>query len=220
LTEHDSTRLRHKYGPCELRVPRKGILRLLVDEVLNPFYIFQVFSMVLWFNDGYEKYAACILVISLMGVGENLYETVTNIDSVRKMAAYECQVKVKREDGFKEVGSSALVPGDVIIVPEDKVMPCDLVMLSGSCIVNESMLTGESVPVIKNCLTTTRDWYDPNVPDKSKKHTLYSGTKAIQTRSTDGSPVVAMVIRTGFVTTKGDLIRNILFPREIKFKFY
>lgn len=46
--------------------------------------------MVLWFNDGYEKYAACILLISLMGVGENLYETVTNLDSVRKMAAYEC----------------------------------------------------------------------------------------------------------------------------------
>lgn len=40
LTEQESSCLRHKYGPCELRVPRKGACRLLVDEVLNPFYIF------------------------------------------------------------------------------------------------------------------------------------------------------------------------------------
>lgn len=58
------------------------------------------------------------------------------------------------------------------------------------------------------------------MPDKSKKHTLYSGTKVIQTRSTDDSPVLALVTRTGFVTTKGALIRGILYPRPIKFKFY
>jgi len=43
----------------------KPIPRLLVDEVLNPFYIFQVFSIILWFNDGYKTYAICIMVISL-----------------------------------------------------------------------------------------------------------------------------------------------------------
>lgn len=112
------------------------------------------------------------------------------------------------------------MPGDIVVVPGDTLMPCDLVLLSGSCIVNESMLTGESVPVIKGAVGQTKDWYDPAVPDKSKKHTLYSGTKVIQTRSTDDSPVVALVTRTGFVTTKGALIRGILFPRPIKFKFY
>jgi cation-transporting P-type ATPase 13A2 len=64
--------------------------RLLVDEVLNPFYIFQVFSMLLWFYDNYVKYALCILVISVCGVAENLYETITNINTIRRMAKYEC----------------------------------------------------------------------------------------------------------------------------------
>jgi len=33
-------------------------------------------------------------------------------------------------------------------------------------------------------------------------------------------PVLGLVISTGFLTTKGSLVRNILYPREIKFKFY
>jgi len=43
----------------------------------------------------------------------------------------------------------------------------------------------------------------------------------IQTRPvTDDEPVFALVTSTGFLTTKGSLVRDILYPREIKFKFY
>lgn len=35
-----------------------------------------------------------------------------------------------------------------------------------------------------------------------------------------GQKVYALVTRTGFVTTKGALVRDILYPRETKFKFY
>jgi magnesium-transporting ATPase (P-type) len=44
------------------------------------------------------------------------------------------------------------------------------------------MLTGESVPVMKNCLSPTTDVYDPSNVDNSKKFTLYSGTRVIQTK--------------------------------------
>lgn len=174
----------NRFGSCQLLVPRKPIPLLMIDEVLNPFYLFQVFSMILWFNDGYEKYAVCILLVSLLGVGESLYETVTNVNSIRKMAMYECEVEVLRKDYVghlqrKTVSSKDLVPGDVLVVPENAIMPCDGVLLSGSCIVNESMLTGESVPVIKNAVQATDDYYDPNDNDRVKKYTLYSGTKVI-----------------------------------------
>ena len=108
--------------------------------------------MILWFWDGYIKYAICILAISLASIVENLYETITNINTIRKMVSYECVVEAKRKPNFIDITSGNLVPGDVIVVPENCMMPCDLLLLSGSCVVNESMLTGESVPVTKYCI--------------------------------------------------------------------
>ena len=95
------------------------------------------------------------------------------------MAYYSCKVNVMRsgdENKLQEIDSINLVPGDVIEIPELTSLPCDLVLLTGTCIVNESMLTGESIPVIKNALPLTNDIYDP---EGDSKYTLYGGTKTI-----------------------------------------
>ena len=81
-----------------------------------------------------------------------------------------------------QIESEGLVPGDVIVVPNNNIMPCDAILLSGTCIVNESMLTGESVPIIKNPITNCKKLYDPYDFDKTQKCTLFSETKVIQTR--------------------------------------
>lgn len=95
------------------------------------------------------------------------------------MAHYSCPVNIMRngdEHNLIAGFSEELVPGDVIEIPENSVMPCDMVVLTGSCIVNESMLTGESIPVIKNSLPFANDLYNP---DEDNKYTLYGGTKVI-----------------------------------------
>lgn len=44
---------------------------------------------------------------------------------------------------IEEAMSTELVPGDVINIPTNgMIMPCDAVLIHGTCIVNESMLTG------------------------------------------------------------------------------
>jgi len=141
------------------------------------------------------------------------------------------------------VDSSALVPGDIMVIPPHGcVLQCDTVLLTGNCIVNESMLTGESVPVTKTPIPLPSD---PQT-DRSKlslgvnstqlsaggdegddrsarrrqgssvtttgtaesgdqllmyskkehaKHTLFCGTKVLQTRYYTGHDVKAVVIR-------------------------
>lgn len=49
---------------------------------------------------------------------------------------------------IEEIMSTDLVPGDVVVIPGNgTIMPCDAVLVSGTCIVNESMLTGQRLRI-------------------------------------------------------------------------
>ena len=55
-----------------------------------------------------------------------------------------CPPALPRAAVTAEVCSERLVPGDLLVLPESGCsMACDAVLVTGSCIVNESMLTGE-----------------------------------------------------------------------------
>ena len=54
---------------------------------------------------------------------------------------------------------------------------------------------------------------------EDSRHILFSGTQVIQKRSADNEKIRAVVIRTGFNTTKGELIRSILHPKPVDFEF-
>ena len=81
------------------------------------------------------------------------------------MAHFEDTVNVFRgsiDDPLSQklvISTTELVPGDIFEVQDDSIIPCDAIVLNGECIVNESMLTGESVPVFKNSLPYSKILY-------------------------------------------------------------
>ncbi|XP_028922035.1 polyamine-transporting ATPase 13A2 isoform X2 [Ornithorhynchus anatinus] len=223
LTRQQSEDKKKIYGPNVIQVPVKSYLRLLVDEVLNPFYVFQVFSIILWVCDAYYYYAACILFISTSSIGLSLYETRKQSQSLQRMASVVVSVTVRRPGGEEElISSTDLVPGDCLVLPADGVqVPCDAALLAGECMVDESMLTGESVPVTKTPLPSGPMAAPlPYSPKEHRQHTLFCGTLVLQAKAHVGQDVLATVTRTGFCTDKGDLISSILHPKPIHFKFY
>ncbi|KAI9850692.1 MAG: hypothetical protein M1838_005256 [Thelocarpon superellum] len=219
------------FGKNLIEVEEKSIFQLLVDEAFHPFYVFQLASLFLWSIDEYYYYAICIFFISVVSITTTLIETKTTMARLREVSTFECDVRVLRNGFWRYVASGELVPGDVYEISDPSLtqFPCDSLLLSGDCIVNESMLTGESVPVSKIPATEETllllDLAASSIRPDLARHFLFCGTKIVRARrphddNDDEAVALAMVLRTGFNTTKGALVRSMLFPKPSGFKFY
>ncbi|XP_055118194.1 polyamine-transporting ATPase 13A2 isoform X4 [Symphalangus syndactylus] len=219
LSLQDQTVRKAIYGPNVISIPVKSYPQLLVDEALNPYYGFQAFSIALWLADRYYWYALCIFLISAISICLSLYKTRKQSQTLRDMVKLSMRVCVCRPGGEEEwVDSSELVPGDCLVLPQEGgLMPCDAALVTGECMVNESSLTGESIPVLKTALP---EGLGPYCAETHRRHTLFCGTLILQARAYVGPHVLAVVTRTGFCTAKGGLVSSILHPRPINFKFY
>ncbi|KNC52742.1 P-type ATPase superfamily [Thecamonas trahens ATCC 50062] len=111
----------------------------------------------------------------------------------------------------------------------DNTIPCDCLLLSGSVVVNEANLTGESVPQLKEGVAATE--VAPHVAldinGEHKVHMVFGGTTLLQHTGTGASSsgdtdklsppdggAAAYVLRTGFSSSQGKLVRMIQFGAE------
>lgn len=85
------------------------------------------------------------------------------------------------------------------------------------------MLTGESVPITKVALPELDDEIGDAEPlfsfKEHSKHILFCGTQVLQTRFYGGRHVQAVVLRTAYSTLKGQLVRSIMYPKPVDFRF-
>ncbi|GLI67792.1 hypothetical protein VaNZ11_012078 [Volvox africanus] len=202
-----------RYGKNEMTIPVKSIPMLIFHEMWHPFYVFQYFSILIWVvGDEYYSYAVCIFVITWFSIISAAVEAHNNMKRLADIAHFECEVDVLRSGEVVCLPSSSLVPGDLVVVGPST-LPCDMVLLRGECILDENMLTGESVPVRKVPYNPVADGLSYE-PEKCPGCTLFGGTVVAQARASRNQKAVAMVCRTRFYSAKGQLLRSILFPRE------
>ncbi|DBA71773.1 TPA: hypothetical protein ACH3X2_011039 [Trebouxia sp. C0005] len=126
----------------------------------------------------------------------------------------ECRLTPLVWDGWvRAISSHRLLPGDVLVLQPGKAL-CDMVLLQGTCLVMESMLSGEATQVRKsNYVYENGVDYDP---ERHRTCTVYAGTVIQQVWNAQDAQdeVLVMVVRTGLNTTMGTMVRELISPSK------
>jgi cation-transporting P-type ATPase 13A2 len=228
--------LRAQYGNNVMSVPIPNTIEITARSALHPLVVFGYFSAAIWYLEDYYLYASFVLVICLYGVYFLTSQEIYNLQRLKDLSGVSERVTVI-EGGIAaetpqvqtSVPDMVLIAGDRFIVTEGSSMPCDAVLISGRAVMDESMLTGESIPVTKvpidlhdlgggqpTAITTgklannTATHKEIDLVAKRPASILFAGTKtkyvAVDT--------VAVCYRTGFRSSRGQLIASLLNPRE------
>jgi cation-transporting ATPase 13A1 len=224
-----------KWGPNKFEVPIPSFQELMQEQLLAPFFCFQVFCVALWAIDEYWYYSLLTLFMLVTFESTVVHQRQRNLSQVRALQQPPKPVMVYRYGTWAEISGEKLVPGDIVSVarPKDSestVIQADMLLLAGTCIVDEAVLTGESTPQWKNPIgEASGDEIDSSEVSSNdilsmkrhKMHILFGGTKLMQAsgdkeahiKTPDGG-CLAVVLRTGFGTAQGRLMRTILYSTE------
>lgn len=96
-------------------------------------------------------------------------------------------------------------PGDLVYPCRGQVVPADILLLKGSCLVNEAMLTGEAKLVCKQAIADDDELFG----EYEQSSLLFAGSHCEEVSEED---TLGLVVATGFSTLNGRMIRLVLEP--------
>lgn len=218
LSSAASKKQKQAFGPNKITIPVPGRIAAIWAEFSKGFYVYQLFILLPWFF--FDYYHMGLLTWTMCASGGIAIALANRNNKVMLASLVKVgkPVMVLRDGKWKSVAEKSLVPGDIIKVLPGPA-PCDLVLVKGACTVDESMLTGESLPVQKSACSPDNEVYSAD-SHTHKKYTVYCGTVALNDgSSTEETAPLGYVTRTGGHTLKGEQVRSILYPAIIPFKF-
>ncbi|KIH92655.1 cation-transporting ATPase 13A1 [Sporothrix brasiliensis 5110] len=232
-TSAELDRLEQHYGSNTFDIPVPTFTELFREHAVAPFFVFQVFCVGLWMLDEYWYYSLFTLFMLVVFESTVVWQRQRTLNEFRSMSIKPYDMWVYRLGRWTEVLSDHLLPGDLVSVSrtkEDSGVACDMLLVEGTAIVNEAMLSGESTPLLKDSIQLRPADAPIETEGLDKNAFLWGGTKVLQV--THGNPddakpklasgvptppdngVMAVVIKTGFETSQGSLVRTMIYSTE------
>lgn len=229
-------RLKQHYGHNSFDIPVPTFTELFQEHAVAPFFVFQIFCVGLWLLDEYWYYSLFTLFMLVVFESTVVWQRQRTLTEFRAMGIKPYSIWVFRTKKWEEIQSDNLLPGDLVSIErtkEDSGVACDMLLVEGTAIVNEAMLSGESTPVLKDSVRL-RPKDTPIEPEGLDKLAfLYGGTKVLQVTHDNSADedsatselpsgvtpapdkgALAIVVKTGFETSQGTLVRTMIYSTE------
>ncbi|KAL7066033.1 E1-E2 ATPase family protein [Cryptosporidium serpentis] len=151
LSSKKAQTLLHQVGSNNINLEMPSRLEVLFKELLHPINILRLGS--LWQGVFLRFYLwsflwGCMITSTILGMLKIIRKNRESIQRALQNFVYR-PVEVKRDGVYKIIPSHELVPGDLILLPTGFVAPCDIYVISGYVLVNETYISGETSPTIK-----------------------------------------------------------------------
>ena len=219
-----------KFGLNVFDIPLPAFMELFIEHAMAPFFLFQILCVLLWCLDEYWYYSLMTLFMLVSFEATVVKRRLKHLEYVRDMRVPPFKLYVHRDHRWQEKMSNEIVPGDLVSMTRtvgDSVCPCDVLIVSGQAVVNEALLTGESVPQVKEAVDLNEGDVALNLSKQHKRHVLYGGTKILLTSHKESAEAakaavkpapdggcVCFALHTGFSSGQGKLVRTILYSTE------
>ncbi|KAF5229562.1 hypothetical protein FAUST_10371 [Fusarium austroamericanum] len=232
-TQTELSRVEQHYGTNTFDIPVPTFTELFKEHAVAPFFVFQIFCVGLWMLDEYWYYSLFTLFMLVVFESTVVWQRQRTLNEFRGMSIKPYDMWVFRLGKWTEVQSDQLIPGDLVSVnrtKEDSGVACDMLLVEGTAIVNEAMLSGESTPLLKDSIQLRPADVPLDSEGLDKNAFLWGGTKVLQI--THGNPdqekpklasgvptppdngAMAIVMKTGFETSQGNLVRTMIYSTE------
>jgi len=165
-----------KYGKNKLKgKEKKGLISLFFSQLKDMLIYVLLGAAVITVIIGEYVDAIIILLVvvlnAVIGVIQE-YKAEKAIEALQKMTTPKALVR--REGEIREINSEDIVPGDIIILDAGRYIPADIRLIeSANLQIEESALTGESVPSEKNAKDIHED---PKTPIGDKTNMAFMST--------------------------------------------
>lgn len=209
------------YGTNELHLTYELLQSIILRKILHPFYLVQAAGIIIWLYEGYTLYALVILMGSILFTIRQIYFQFTRTQNVLIKHDKNSSIRVIRDHKVQSIEITDMVIGDLVII-EEGIVPADIVLVKGECLIDESTLTGEVVPITKQAVSfpdsrnnlsidtdlgalTKAHIADADLRVTAKGSFLYAGSTVLESKadfSTRG-----IVVCTAAATYKGELFK-------------
>ena len=220
------------YGTNEFPLKLDSFSTSIKRNIFNMIVLLQYMMILASFFIGCTSFSLFWSILIIYSISRTIIDERRNQGKLKKMInnIQSLNIYVKREHKKVSIDSQDIVPMDMVLLSEGDNIQCDLVLVKGYLLVDESSLTGESIPVLKKPITANSNLNNMNTKIEFCNpiycdSILLTGTKIIKFYDQNElfkqkEMAEGVALNTGAFTYRSEIINSVLIEDTSEIDFH